>query len=90
MTLPILVVETAHSRYEIDQNEGVYRRTRVHEDANVLGFGVGNAGEATAYEDIALSSLHEGGQIVIAHKNGAVLHSTAIQSVTEVPAEVAA
>lgn len=90
MTLPILVVETAHSRYEIDQNEGVYRRTRVHPEANDLSrWGVGD-GVAVEYDDILLSSLHEGGHVVITHADGTWVHSTEVQSITEIPVADAA
>lgn len=85
MTIPLIKVETAHSRYVIDQNAGTYTRTRVHDDANNLAYWGVEDGVPVEYRDI-VSTLEPGGQVVIVHHDGSWVRSTAIQSVTHEPA----
>lgn len=81
--LPVLLVETAHSAYVIDQNAGRYHRTRRHEDANDLSaFGITD-GEWVDYEKI-VSALEPGNAVAITHPDGRWVRSTPIQSVKEV------
>jgi hypothetical protein len=89
VTLPILQVDTAHSRYRIDQNNGTYTRTRVHGDAADLSYGGVVDGEPVEYCEI-LSSLEPGNPLVITHHDGSWIRSTVVQSVLELPAEEAA
>lgn len=86
--LPILEVETAHSRYVIDQNRGVYTRTRVHQDANDLsGWDIVD-GQEVEYSEFLLAP-EIGNRMAIAHANGSFICSTTVQSIREIHPETA-
>lgn len=83
--LPILEVETAHSRYIIDQNAGTYQRTRVHEDANDLTRWGIEDGSAVEYSEFLLAP-EIGNRMAIAHPDGTFICSTTVKSVREIEA----
>lgn len=87
--LPILKIETAHSRYVIDQNEGKFKRTPVHKDANDLSYGGVLAGEWQDYGEI-LAEPTVGGRLAIFLPDGQLLRSTEVQSIEEVHESVRA
>lgn len=83
--LPILEVETAHSRYVIDQNKGTYTRTRVHQDANDLsGFGVEDGAENEYTEFLIAPEI--GNRMAIVHPDGSFICSTTVKSIKELEA----
>ena len=76
-----LTVNTAHSRYVINQASQTYARYRVHRDANDLtDFGVGH-GVAVDYRDILMPGVGE--RMTIVHPDGSWVVSTPVQSVVE-------
>ena len=80
--LPTLEVETAHSRYVIDQNKGTYTRTRVHQDANDLsGWNIID-GEPVEYTEFLLAP-EIGNRMAIAHADGSFVCSTSVRSIKE-------
>jgi hypothetical protein len=87
-TLPLLEVNTRHSRYVIDQNAGTLTRTVVADDGARLDHKMRglDSGDVMAYTDL-LVEPRLGGVIAAQLANGGWLRSTEIMSIEELDPE---